>query len=146
MKPRNLILASVATLLAVTSTNAHASGDSETTILQYVYDASGNRIKRTVLPSSKAPMAINSAVTDSLENLSIIVTPNPTTGPVNIEISGYEFETELPLELYSLDGGNMLQSQIFNSIQLDLASFPSGWYIVRIYVGEIVKSVKILKM
>ena len=146
MEPPKLILVSAATFLVATGINVHASSDSEATILQYVYDASGNRIKRTIIPSSKSPMAINGAVTDSIENFSIIATPNPTTGLVNVELSGYECESELPLGLYSLDGGCMLQSHIFNSLQLDLTSLPSGWYIIRIHVGEIIKSVKILKM
>lgn len=77
---------------------------------------------------------------NSIESLKIY--PNPTTGPITIEVSGQINE------FYICDfSGKILQRQVVkneNNIQLDISMYPPGFYFVRYYVGEAIKSGKIV--
>jgi len=125
---------------------AQSQTDSGTKLVQYSYDASGNRISRSLVTPAKSPAALSDSIKDPFENIFVTATPNPTSGLVTIELSGMECSEELTFGVYSLEGANILQGDILESVQLDMSPYQSGWYIVHIYKGDAVKSTKILKI
>ena len=68
MKPLIPLLA-LATALA-TSQDIHAQSVPDGKIVQYTYDASGNRIKRTVTVQTKSPSAIGDSIPNPYEYIS----------------------------------------------------------------------------
>lgn len=145
MKPLIPLLVLAAALAASRDTHAQSTPDGGK-VVQYTYDASGNRIKRTVTVQTKSPSAIGDSIPDPYEYISLTATPNPTNGMAIVVLSGIENQESLSLGLYNLEGTILLQGDITDSVQLDLSSYPAGWYVVRIHFGETVKSVKILKI
>lgn len=136
----------VMAVFAVLNLHAQSQNAGETKIVQYSYDASGNRISRAIVTPAKSPASIGDSIKDSFENITITATPNPTSGPVKIELSGMEYVEELMFGVYSLEGACILQGNILESIQLDISPYQSGWYIINIYKDYAVKSTKILKI
>ena len=133
-------------ILVCLAPGAKSASDTEPKVVKYTYDASGNRLTRASISQAKSPAAARDSVSNPFENIHVTATPNPTPGIVTVQLSGMGNPEELPLGLYSLEGTNILQENILESIQLDLTPYPAGWYIVKIHIGDTLKSIKILKI
>ena len=77
-------------------------------------------------------------------NSDIIISPNPTTGFLNVDISGAWVNGNIQV----FDGqGKLLieKDKIINQIRLDISAYPKGIYLVRVYKAEEYVSRLILK-
>ena len=118
----------------------------------YSYDAAGNRTGRTYVVSLRSASADNanrpdsSGIEASLSNLKVIVYPNPTKGALTIEVSGMDQSESYQMKLFDPKGR---QLTIFDgqpgSTPVNMSSYPSGWYILRMYAKEKTLDFKIVK-
>jgi len=139
MKHQPLILSA---LVFVSYASAQVVSDlpveSGQNIVNYTYDASGNRIER----SSNQAIIVTGSDSTIVE---IRAYPNPTTDILNIEVQGMEDGT-LPATLTSLDGNRTERLNLEPINRIELGSYPQGWYLLNIETSETeVKTVKILK-
>ena len=130
--------------------------------IEYVYNASGGRTLRKVvelddqLPQSRALIADEY---DDEEYISVDegfgineakVYPNPTEGYLTIDLTGTIFEisetNETEIILYDATG-RLLQTRQVKSglLELDLSSYPQGWYLLILEGGNERQEYKIVK-
>lgn len=83
-------------------------------------------------------------------NANIIVSPNPTSGMLNIKYSSQMPQSDLKIELVALNGDRYLLDQLSVAgndifIQVDLSEhIPSGVYLLQISVKDAVKTLKVI--
>ena len=122
--------------------------------IQYGYDAAGNRISRTIImdQSQNAKKTEpeqepenHPAIDVSLGN-TIKIYPNPTQGKLKIEISDFQEEQKASYILFSSGGKTVINNTSFNGAEeLDLSSYPSETYILRLIVDGKNSEWKIIK-
>lgn len=125
------------------------------TPIQYSYDNSGNRILRKVITLKSAKVLPDSTniskkgkdiYEDNLGNKKIIIYPNPTKGELRVDIGNYEDTPVSGLSIYDISGKLIIKkSQVNQSTILDLFPYPSGTYVMIIYIGNEKAEWKILK-
>ena len=134
--------------------------------IQYDYDNAGNRIARRVIPMKQtAPKVVISeeeeeeaaeepeeeaenvlAFTEKIGEIQTHIFPNPTKGILKIEISGANNSEEITLTLYSGQGATLVEQKIQQGNNtLDLSTYSTGWYILRLQTGDYRKEYKIIK-
>lgn len=129
--------------------------------IKYSYDVSGNRTNRTIVISKSANVFTETDSTgfnffdinnsgdkfeDDLGDKKVIILPNPTKGKLLVEIHGYNQEMSSALYLYNLAGKLLINKTHANStMTLDLTSYPTGIYILKIKLGDKVSEWKIIK-
>ena len=74
---------------------------SSQTIVNYTYDAAGNRIKREIV-LSRTMENTEKPLTETLSRKSISIYPNPTAGLLKISISGWETTDKCKFTIFSL--------------------------------------------
>ena len=137
--------------------------------INYDYDASGNRVKRSILARS---MKIDSAllyqtVADSIdmdkmndfdltvpsddENeddkvLNVKVYPNPTSGILDVEVYNLQENQRARLDIYTFSGRQVRRIDKLQNIQsLDISNQPAGIYLFRITIDGKSATLKIIK-
>lgn len=76
----------------------------------------------------------------------ITVYPNPTQGILSIEIKGGDIEEVVHLYIYNGQGAMLYKAVAQQGLNpLNLTSYPSGWYILRVQLPEQGKEFKIIK-
>jgi hypothetical protein len=129
--------------------------------MRYTYDETGNCTKRNVLilntPNLKsarldsaelagAVIPGNDIYEDHLGNHKILIFPNPTRGQIQIEIQDYVEEPGISLYLYSISGKLLINKTLVNSsLSLDLSTYSSGTYILKMILGDKTSEWKIIK-
>lgn len=114
----------------------------------FEYDAAGNRTARYIVTedSDEQPGALRGAFAESddmpksdspitLGDLSIDAYPNPTNGPVAIDIKG---DTDQPMnvEVFSNVGSSLMSKAVeLGRNMIDLSSYSDGQYIVVVTLG-----------
>ena len=114
----------------------------------FEYDAAGNRTARYIVTedSDEQPGALRGAFAESddmpksdspitLGDLSIDAYPNPTNGPVAIDIKG---DTDQPMnvEVFSNVGSSLMSKAVeIGRNMIDLSSYSDGQYIVVVTLG-----------
>ncbi len=114
----------------------------------YEYDAAGNRTARYIVTedSDEQPGALRGAFAESdditksespitLGDLTMEVYPNPTKGPVVIDIKG---DTDQPMnvEVFSNVGASLVSKAVaLGRNMIDLSSYSDGQYIVVVTLG-----------
>ncbi len=114
----------------------------------FEYDAAGNRTARYIVTedSDEQPGALRGAFAESddmpksdspitLGDLSIDAYPNPTNGPVAIDIKG---DTDQPMnvEVFSNVGASLMSKAVeIGRNMIDLSSYSDGQYIVVVTLG-----------
>ena len=115
------------------------------------YDGSGNRELRSItLPTKSATLSSGveiepEVIESNLENMQILVYPNPTTGQLRIDIMNLS-EVEINLGIYDSRGRLLLskKAKVADNV-MDLSSYPSGLYILVIKATEDKREWKIIK-
>jgi len=133
--------------------------------IQYDYDNAGNRIARRVINITKAPKVVIPeeeeeeaaeepeeeadnvlAFTEKIGEIQAHIFPNPTKGILKIEISDADKAEEITLTLYSGQGATLVEQKIQQGNNtLDLSTYSTGWYILRLQTGDYRKEYKIVK-
>ena len=84
---------------------------SSQTIVNYTYDAAGNRIKREIV-LSRSMENTEKPLTETISSKSISIYPNPTAGLLKISISGWETTDKCKFTIFSLKGALIQEIQV----------------------------------
>ena len=143
---------SVCSNYGYTGFNLQFSADNA--IVSYAYDQAGNRISRKIVPLNSSPANVKKheedpapvPVVEQLGERTITIYPNPTKGALGVEITGGNDKDEMRMVLFGPQG-TQLQSHKVRSgtTSLNLSSYPTGWYILRVQAGEKMTEFKIIK-
>ena len=121
-------------------------------IVSYAYDYAGNRISRRVVnldpppPHSKKTIEEPAPVEEKLGDRVITIYPNPTKGALAVDITGGDSKDEIRISLFSAQGVQLQTTQATSGrIPVEMASYPPGWYVLRIKAGEKMTEFKIVK-
>lgn len=113
----------------------------------FYYDNAGNMIKRSPDGVKKAPgndgtdKGIGQLAADAVK-----VYPNPTDGPVTIEIMMPMASYEGQIEVFSISGQFVLREKVREpKTCIDLSNAASGLYVINLIVDEKESLIKILK-
>jgi len=122
--------------------------------ISYAYDLAGNRISRKLVYLDSNPSHVKQAFSDSypepaeekMGDRIIKLYPNPTKGVLAVEIRGGNPDEGIRIILYSSQG-TMLQDKAFEPdiTSIEMSSYPTGWYILRVITGDKTKEFKIIK-
>ena len=118
--------------------------------IEISYDAAGNRITRKVLQVSM--MAKGGSYSDStyyidqMQSVLMKVYPNPTQGKVYIEMQGGGEIGHSNIRMFG-SHGRLIHEQEGNgnAVELDLSTYPTGHYIIDLFVNEEHTTWKIVK-
>jgi YD repeat-containing protein len=127
--------------------------DAASTYIKYTYDASGNRISRTIeMDASKSSEADGTKsapvveYTDQLAETEITIYPNPTQGRLTVKIANISQDASGSIALFDMNGRQILrQESIVTSNELDISEQPIGTYLMQIMIDEESTSWKIIK-
>jgi len=117
----------------------------------YDYDLAGNRITRKLVTLDNPNYAKQhvdppAPVEEQLGERKITVYPNPTRGSLAVEITGGDQNDQMILSVFSSQGVQ-LQNRRVTAITtpVNMSAYPSGWYILRLQVGDKMTEFKIIK-
>ena len=117
----------------------------------FTYDASGNRILRTCVAERNAKITDqnkgNGSVIDStLTNNVITIYPNPTAGHLAIDIKNLKETQKVSLLVLDVKGQVLMNKSGLSAVtDLDISSYPSSTYVVRIMIDKKATEWKIIK-
>jgi hypothetical protein len=118
----------------------------------YAYDMAGNRTKREIVIYSLGAMAkkqYSNSQDDSSEKLRehfVKINPNPTLGNLKIGISNLKNDDKCYLELYSVQGVQILAFDVnSDNIDLDISNQSNGVYLLKITINGKSTTWKIIK-
>jgi len=123
--------------------------------ISFAYDYAGNRISRKLvtLGSNLSHVKKQGSITEpeptpveeKIGDRTITIYPNPTKGALAIGISG-EILDKISITLYTAQG-TMLQNKIADSdtTPLEMTSYPTGWYIIRVIADGKATEFKVIK-
>lgn len=121
------VIACIMLLFCVTSLHADR--------VLFTYDSSGNRISShkeiSVRSLSSNSQEQASPLEETLSHHRVTVYPNPTDGPLRIDISGLSGTQGSSITIYNMLGNIVYyESSIRESNELDLTEYPVGMYIM----------------
>jgi hypothetical protein len=116
----------------------------------YEYDASGNRIKRRIVPKTKSmseKVSNDSISNDDLtditdfadikDTLGVKIYPNPTSGILEVEIANLQGNQKARLYLYTNTGRLVKQvDKLYRRQSIDISDQPAGIYLLLIMIDE----------
>lgn len=123
-----------------------AAGDAQG--IAFGYDASGNRITRSLSNNSNQAPRMLFMDEDSPETTqqSVSVGPNPTTGILRIRLSRREETDNCHLLLSDLSGKTLIERDMETyETSLNLTPFPDGLYLLSVELNGVQQSYKIIK-
>ena len=129
-------------LLSMISTGVHAQG------IAYSYDASGNRISRSVINNNSQAPRLEGAweTSNSSRKIDIVVTPNPTSEMISVKLSQWEDSDTGTLVLSDVSGHVIVQQTITSAqTTIDISNSSNGIYMMMIELNGEKKSYKIIK-
>lgn len=129
---------------------------------EYEYDEAGNRILRKVLDFKSAEtdtsdvlvyvnenLSIQNApkcemYDEQIEDLSVLVFPNPTSGIVTMRFN--KAVTKGSFQLFSLSGQMLMDGSVKDwETIIDISSLPSGTYLLKYNIDSRIDTWKIIK-
>jgi hypothetical protein len=135
--------------------------------LSYSYDAAGNRTSRSwnsgvvylraaqSKPEEKGDRNVEEKETEEMillgseeeiASTDIALFPNPTRGPLTVEVSGYTTEIQGEIRLFNSEGQSLEHHRLNTALTyLDLSAYPNGVYLLQIQVNGEIVSRKIIK-
>jgi hypothetical protein len=122
-------------------------------VFVFTYDEHGNRIKREVKTITitkpqqvKKNMQDMEPTEDQMGERTIKIFPNPTHGDLNIDVTNLNPKEELRMELYNINGTQLYNARVQEgSNPLDMNTYPSTVYILRLVSGSEKMEYKIIK-
>jgi len=126
----------------------------------YGYDASGNRMSRVIVFTSKAQAPLPKAeataeeepaeekvYTEMLKNFSVRIYPNPTKGDLTVEIQQLPDGQTANLKLYNMSGKLIHHKNNFHGgiEKFNISKHPAGIYVLKIVAGDSSTEWKIVK-
>lgn len=123
------------------------------TSFEFTYDASGNRLTRTVilLKSATIPSDTLEAkqakkiLDDQIGLQRTHIYPNPTKGILRIDFPTLS-DQEAMIRVYDPNGRLIVQKAAISSgNEVNLSAYPPGFYILVIHIGQEKKEWKIIK-
>ncbi len=130
------------------SVSAHAQ-----TNYGFTYDASGNRITRAVILLKSASIPGDSLqakqdqkiLEDQIGLQKTRIYPNPTKGLLKIDFPSLS-RSEATISVYNSTGKLIVRKSASSfGNEVDLSSYPSGFYVMTILIGQEKKEWKIIK-
>lgn len=117
--------------------------------VSYAYDASGNRISRTIVLSQRnnAPHHQQpTEISEVFDDVTVSVSPNPTDGIVRVKITRSNTPVEGTISVYTQSGAPVQTvSVLSDGTTVDLGNQPSGIYLLRIECNDYKNTWKIIK-
>ena len=114
-------------------------------VVNYDYDAMGNRIKREIV-LSRSMENTEKPLTETLSEKQISIYPNPTDGLLRIDISGRETTDKCKFSVFSLKGALVQDIYVSSSVtEIDLSDESDGMYLLNIELNESKSVWKIIK-
>jgi YD repeat-containing protein len=117
----------------------------------FTYDASGNRLSRTIslknasISQNDTVVAIQKTFEDLIGNCEVKIYPNPTKGLLKVEIPFTE-EISATIGIFTLQGALVKKQDVKSTFtEIDLNKQPSGIFILRIGIGDLSSDWKIVK-
>lgn len=140
-------------LLFIAAMTISLTGSGQTKVFEYNYDASGNRIERQLIQLKSATINSSNNETQKQEEFDamlgeqeIKIYPNPTKGSLRVSIPIKEYQQNVILQVYSMQGALIIDRRVTGEMTVvDLNRHPSGIYILRISSGQSVSEWKIMK-
>lgn len=130
---------------------------SQSEIVHYSYDVTGNRLERwvTIEKISKND-SVDSIHQDTIvhknttqtneQNISISLFPNPTQGLLDLKITGMEDGESAEYVFVSVTGQELTRKKTGLTLtRIDICTFPPGIYLVNVSIGEKKEIWKIVK-
>lgn len=120
-------------------------------MVSYAYDQAGNRISRKIVTLNSSPSHVKKSedsapVEEQMGERIIKVFPNPTKGALAIDISGGEDKDELRIILYNANGKQLQNKKVEQgTTTINMSTYPTSYYILRIVAGEKATEFKIVK-
>lgn len=116
----------------------------------YQYDDAGNRVKRFIqIEASKANKNYTyqaDSVIEKTPDFTLKVYPNPTRGTLGVEIQGTKEDETITLMLFSSTGAMLYNRQGNTGLNaIDITSYATGIYILKVKIGEEISEYKIIK-
>jgi hypothetical protein len=119
----------------------------------YSYDAAGNRILRKYVTATLTRSAIASPeqldstnVEAGIGEQKVTIYPNPTHGVIVVGISNYDPSLSTQFTLFTPDGKKIKTfSAQGERTSVEMSSYPSGWYLLRVDLGDNHMEFKIIK-
>jgi hypothetical protein len=115
------------------------------------YDTAGNRTSRTislksaVIQDGLASSQLVDPIEDRIGLTTTRIYPNPTKGVLHIELSS-DNNGQANFTVHDLHGKLIARNEAFlKTCDVDLSAFPSGMYILRVYIGSDSKEWKVVK-
>lgn len=149
---RNRLKTSIALatlLLAMVSSHA------QNAIVNFGYDANGNRISRTLTVAKVEEKGKSDDITTTLDFISeetnafggvtVSIYPNPTHDKLTVSIQGLR-ENHVIACLIATTGAILIQQELCKDVHdLDLSSLPSGMYLLQLSASNMTQILKIIK-
>lgn len=118
----------------------------------FSYDASGNRIQRTlsIIPCNEVQKQINGENTGEpivISSMQVNVHPNPAKDKIIIEFLQIESpEERTTIFLYDVNGKEVYYEETsFLQVQIDVSKLSSGTYLLKIVRGKEFKTYNVFK-
>jgi len=115
----------------------------------YTHDLDGNMIHRNVLTlrSAYAGDEETIPVSDEIGEQKVTIYPNPTKGHFQVELKLMDEKLKNYFIIYSLSGTKIQQNKISNVLtDINISSYPSGTYLLDIFLGDKVSRWKVIKL
>lgn len=120
----------------------------------YEYDAAGNRIVRKVLilRDSALQKNVNNhdsadyCYEDDMDDLNILIYPNPTTSSINLHITDNEQALQGEAKIYNSSGAQLMSIPVVQQqTTVNMSHLPSGIYIIILNINKKTTQWKIIK-
>lgn len=118
--------------------------------LSYSYDDSGNRIKRSIVLTTRNLNEEQNSKShffeERLGETQLKIYPNPVKSVLKVEIAGFDTGQYGECQLFSSSGTLLNRTQITEEYtSIDISGFPQGNYVLQIIINEEKTSWKIIK-
>lgn len=118
--------------------------------IQFVYDAAGNQISRTIVLKTKRalePVETNQEIfQEKLGKSKIKIYPNPVRTALTVAVVGFNSKMQGELNLYDVNGSILMKEKIVSSQTiLDMQNIFTGNYVLHITLEGVKTVWKIIK-
>ncbi|HET9570794.1 MAG TPA: T9SS type A sorting domain-containing protein [Bacteroidales bacterium] len=127
----------------------YSSANSIAQTVFYTHDQDGNMTQRKVLIVGPAQASAKETIPiyDEIGEQKVTIYPNPTRGHFQVELTLIDEKLKNYFVIYSLSGTKIQQNKISNLLtDINISNFPSGTYLLDIFLGEMVSRWKVIKL